>query len=304
LTLAALTITRDAFLRLPRAGLTVIATRWSETRPAGSGINTAIVTGLRAAEAMLEHGVSRRAFQHYARSCADLLGDYRYGVLVRRMMLMGARLFLDPMIDVGKTDPLMYDALFNSVSGHDSYRNIISRSLKPRLVRKVAVRVLRGVRKHRAHRARRMTEITVRQMTERDIDEMMRIDEKITGLPHSAYYQSKAAAYIKRAPESCLVALQRDRVVGFVLGDVRGWEFATELSGWLEIIGIDPEHQGQGISRALMDELCARFRRAGVRVINTMVNWNDGDLIDYFRANGFNPGEYVNLVKPLDEEQG
>jgi flavin-dependent dehydrogenase/ribosomal protein S18 acetylase RimI-like enzyme len=279
------------------------ATGW--LRPfKGKGINTAIVTGLRAAEAMLEHGVSRRAFQHYARACADLLGDYRYGVMVRRMMLMGALLFLDPMIDVGKTDPLMYDALFNSVSGHDSYRNIISRSLKPRLVRKVAVRVLRGVRKHRAHRARRMTEITVRQMTERDIDEMMRIDEKITGLPHSAYYQSKAAAYIKRAPESCLVALQRDRVVGFVLGDVRGWEFATELSGWLEIIGIDPEYQGQGISRALMDELCARFRRAGVRVINTMVNWNDGDLIDYFRANGFNPGEYVNLVKPLDEEQG
>jgi flavin-dependent dehydrogenase/ribosomal protein S18 acetylase RimI-like enzyme len=279
------------------------ATGW--LRPfKGKGINTAIVTGLRAAETMLEHGVSQHAFQHYARACADLLGDYRYGVMVRRMMLMGARLVLDPMIDVGKTDPLMYDALFNSVSGHDSYRNIISRSLKPRLVRKVAVRVWRGVRKHRAHRARRMTKITVRQMTERDIDEMMRIDEKITGLPHSAYYQSKAAAYIKRAPESCLVALQRDRVVGFVLGDVRGWEFATELSGWLEIIGIDPEHQGQGISRALMDELCARFRRAGVRVINTMVNWNDGDLIDYFRANGFNPGEYVNLVKPLDEEQG
>jgi flavin-dependent dehydrogenase/ribosomal protein S18 acetylase RimI-like enzyme len=276
------------------------ATGW--LRPfKGKGINTALITGTRAAQVMLEQGVSAHAFQHYARACADLLGDYRYGVMVRRLMLMGARIFLDPMIDVGKTDPLMYDALFNSVSGHDSYRNIINRSLKPRLVRKVVVRVIRGVRKHRAHRARRMTEINVRQMTERDIDEMMRIDEKITGLPHSAYYQSKAAAYIRRAPDSCLVALARDRVVGFVLGDVRGWEFATELSGWLEIIGVDPEYHGQGVSRALMDELCARFRRAGVRVVNTMVNWNDGDLIDYFRANGFDPGEYVNLVKRLDE---
>jgi hypothetical protein len=35
-----------------------------------------------------------------------------------------------------------------------------------------------------------------------------------------------------------------------------------------------------------------------------MVNWNDGDLIDYFRANGFDHGEYVNLVKRLDEESG
>jgi flavin-dependent dehydrogenase/ribosomal protein S18 acetylase RimI-like enzyme len=278
------------------------ATGW--LRPfKGKGINTAIITGIRAAETMIEHGVSAQAFEHYRRACRDLFGDYRYGVLVRRLMMMGARLFLDPMIDVGKVDPLMYDALFDSVSGHDSYRNIISRSLKPRLVRKVAARAIRGVRRHRAHRARRMPDVTLRRMTVRDIDQVLRLDEKITGKPHAAYYETKAAAYISRAPEYCLVAEHRDRVVGFVLGDVRGWEFATELSGWLEIIGVDPDYHGQGVSRALLDELCEKFRRAGVRVVNTMVNWNDGDLIDYFRANGFDPGEYVNLVKRLDDEK-
>jgi flavin-dependent dehydrogenase/ribosomal protein S18 acetylase RimI-like enzyme len=277
------------------------ATGW--LRPfKGKGINTAIITGIRAAETMLEHGVSERALENYRGACSDLLGDYRYGVLVRRLMLMGARLCLDPMIDVGKVDPLMYDALFDSVSGQDSYRNIISRSLKPRLVRKVAMRVIRGVHRHRAHRARHMQDLNVRRMTVRDIDQVLRLDEKITSKPHAAYYESKAAAYISRAPEYCLVAEHRDRVVGFVLGDVRGWEFATELSGWLEIIGVDPDYQGQGVSRALMDELCEKFRRAGVQLINTMVNWNDGDLIDYFRANGFDRGEYVNLVKSLDEE--
>ncbi|HEY6189306.1 MAG TPA: GNAT family N-acetyltransferase [Pyrinomonadaceae bacterium] len=279
------------------------ATGW--LRPfKGKGINTAIITGIRAAETMLEHGVSARALTNYERACSDLLGDYRYGVLVRRLMLMGARLCLDPMIDVGKVDPVMYDALFDSVSGQDSYRNIISRSLKPRLVRKVAMRMIRGVRRHRARRARHMQDLNVRRMTVRDIDQVLRLDEKITSKPHAAYYESKAAAYIARAPEYCLVAEHRDRVVGFVLGDVRGWEFASELSGWLEIIGVDPDYQGQGVSRALMDELCEKFRRAGVQVVNTMVNWNDGDLIDYFRANGFDRGEYVNLVKSLDEETG
>src|SRR6058998_1215001 len=105
-------------------------------------------------------------------------------------MLMGARLCLDPMIDVGKTDPTMYDALFDSVSGHDSYRNIISRSLKPRVVRKVAMRLLRGRRAHRAHRIRRMKEIAVRKMTVRDIDQVLRLDEKITNQPHAAYFES------------------------------------------------------------------------------------------------------------------
>jgi flavin-dependent dehydrogenase/ribosomal protein S18 acetylase RimI-like enzyme len=278
------------------------ATGW--LRPfKGKGINTAIITGVRAAETMLEHGVSKRALENYRARCQDLLGDYRYGVVVRRLMLMGARFALDPMIDVGKTDPLMYDALFDSVSGHDSYRNIIRRSLKARLVKKVAARVFSGVKRHRARRAKKMSDITVRNMTVRDIDEVLRIDEKITGKPHAAYYETKAASYISRGPDYCLVAVHRDRVVGFVLGDVRGWEFAAELSGWLEVIGVDPEYHGRGVSRALMNELSARFKRAGVTIVNTMVNWNDGDLIDYFSANGFERGEYVNLVKNLADEQ-
>ena len=278
------------------------ATGW--LRPfKGKGINTAIITGIHAASTMLEHGVSQRALEHYRQACSELLGDYRYGVLVRHLMLMGARLCLDPMIDVGKTDPVMYDALFDSVSGHDSYRNIIKRSLKPYLVRKVAARMLRGVRRHRARRAKHMKNLIVRKMTVRDIDGVLRIDEKITGLPHKAYFESKAAAIIKRSPDYCLVAEHQDRIIGFVLGDVRGWEFATELSGWLEIIGIDPDYHGQGVSRALMNELFARFRKAGVKFVNTMVNWNDGGLIDYFRANGFDRGEYVNLVKRLDDEE-
>jgi flavin-dependent dehydrogenase/ribosomal protein S18 acetylase RimI-like enzyme len=276
------------------------ATGW--LRPfKGKGINTAIITGVRAADTMLEHGVSKRGLANYRQACSDLLKDFRYGVIVRRLMLMGARHCLDPMIDVGKTDPLMYDALFDSVSGHDSYRNIIKRSLKPRLVKKVAARMFHGVRRHRARRARQMPDILIRNMTVRDIDQVLRIDEKITGKPHAAYYESKAASYISRGPAYCLVAEHRDRVVGFVLGDVRGWEFAAELSGWMEIIGVDPEYHGQGVSRALMNELFARFKRAGVKVVNTMVNWNDGDLIDYFRAAGFDRGEYVNLVKRFED---
>jgi flavin-dependent dehydrogenase/ribosomal protein S18 acetylase RimI-like enzyme len=277
------------------------ATGW--LRPfKGKGISTAIITGLRAAETMLEHGVSREAGARYARACRDLFGDYAYGVAVRRLMLAGARVFLDPMIDVGKVDPLMYDALFDAVSGHETYRNIIRRSFKPRLVRKVATRVFGGVRRHRAFRARRMKDIKVRRMTVRDIDELLRINEKITGKPHAAYYETKAADYIGRSPTTCLVAEHGGRVVGFVMGDVRGWEFGAKLAGWLEVIGVDPSYHNRGVSSALMDALCESFRRANVSVVNTIVNWNDGDLIDYFRANGFDRGDYVNLVRNLDEQ--
>ena len=145
-----------------------------------------------------------------------------------------------------------------------------------------------------------MKEIVVRRMTVRDIDGVLRIDEKITGRPHAAYYESQCEAYIKRAPDTCLVAEHRGHIVGFCIGDVRGWEFALKLAGWLEVLGVDPAYQKRGVSRMLLDALFAAFRRAGVTVVNTIVDWNDGDLIDYFQAQGFERGEHVNLVRQID----
>ena len=147
-----------------------------------------------------------------------------------------------------------------------------------------------------------MKDLSVRRMTVGDIDEVLRLTESITDKPHAAYYASLCDAYIKRSPDTCLVAEGGGRVVGFLLADVRGWEFGAKLSGWLEVVGVEPAYQGRGVSRALLDELFASFRRANVTVVNTMVNWNDGDLIDYFQSQGFERGEYVNLVRQLDGE--
>lgn len=145
-----------------------------------------------------------------------------------------------------------------------------------------------------------MTDVEVRRMTVRDIDEVLRLNERITGREPAAYYASKCAEYISRSPDTCLVAEQRGRVVGFALGDVRGWESAQKLAGWLEVLGVDPDYQNRGVSGELLDHLFESFRRAGVSAVNTMVDWNDGDLVDYFRANGFERGDLVNLVRRID----
>jgi ribosomal protein S18 acetylase RimI-like enzyme len=87
--------------------------------------------------------------------------------------------------------------------------------------------------------------------------------------------------------------------VGFVLAGVRGWAYGVERHGWVEVIGVAPEWQGRGVSKELLDALIAYFRRAGVASVQTVVNWNQGDLVDFFRSNGFERGEFVNLVKEL-----
>lgn len=141
---------------------------------------------------------------------------------------------------------------------------------------------------------------TIRRMTVRDIDAVMAIDQKITGRPHAAYWESKAAAFIAGEPDACLVAEDAGgRVVGFLLGGTRGWSYGVERHGWLEVMGVDPDAQGKGVSRMLLDALVAYLRGVGVTSIQTVVDWNDGGLVDYFRANGFERGELVSLVKEI-----
>ena len=88
-------------------------------------------------------------------------------------------------------------------------------------------------------------------------------------------------------------------VVGFLLGDIRGWDFGVPLSGWLEILGVDPYWQGKGIGKKLTQAFLEYCKGNGIESVQTMVNWNEGDLIDYFRALGFKRSEYLNLQKKL-----
>ncbi len=137
--------------------------------------------------------------------------------------------------------------------------------------------------------------LTVRRMRVQDAEGVLRIDEKITGSPHEAQWESKIIDHLGRNPLGCLVAEEEGRIVGFILGDIRGWEFGIPKSGWIEIVGVDPEHQGKGVARALIEKLHLYFRNHNVERVMTMVNWNDGGLVSFFRALGFSRSEFIIL---------
>jgi len=107
------------------------ATGWM--RPfKGKGINTAVITGIRAADTIYEHGFSREALESYARGCADLRSDYYYGLTIRFLCRLGRSLGLfDSTLRIAASDPKLREILHSAVSGEDSYRNIFLKLLKP-----------------------------------------------------------------------------------------------------------------------------------------------------------------------------
>ena len=146
--------------------------------------------------------------------------------------------------------------------------------------------------------------LVVRRMRTQDAEAVLRIDEKITGTPHEAQWESRIIERVSNNPLGCLVAEAQGKVVGFIFGDIRGWEFAIPKSGWIEIVGVDPEFQGKGVARALIEKLHLYFTNHNVMRVMTMVNWNDGGLVSFFRALGFERSDFIVLDKGADSGGG
>jgi ribosomal protein S18 acetylase RimI-like enzyme len=142
--------------------------------------------------------------------------------------------------------------------------------------------------------------VTVRRMTPQDAEAVLRINEKITGHPYEAQWESKAIDYVSRNPLGCLVAEADGRVVGFIFGDIRGWEFAIPKSGWIDIVAVDPAWHGRGVARILIERLHLYFRNHNVERVMTMINWNDGGLVGFFRALGFERSDFIVLEKGIE----
>jgi len=99
-----------------------------------------------------------------------------------------------------------------------------------------------------------------------------------------------------KSSQISLVAEMEGGVVGFVLGDISGWEFGVpETIGWIDTIGVEPAYQKKGVATALARALVQNLRSLGVKTIYTLVSWNDWDLLQFFHAMGFSRGDMINL---------
>jgi len=97
----------------------------------GKGVTFAVITGIRAAEAILQQGISERAFnEHYCAANKDITKDLPYGRAMRYFTIFLAHYrLLDPVIRAAKQNPLLQSALFDAVSAHAPYRQVIRQSL-------------------------------------------------------------------------------------------------------------------------------------------------------------------------------
>jgi ribosomal protein S18 acetylase RimI-like enzyme len=143
-------------------------------------------------------------------------------------------------------------------------------------------------------------EVRIRPLDEMDISPIVGIDEKISGHYRPEVWERRIGYYLRRDPDSCVVAEAGGRVVGFMLGEIRSGEFGLEEpTGWIEVLGVDPESRGQSVGRKMAEAMLDYFRTQGAHSVRTLVDDGREELSGFFSSLGFEPASLRPFVRAL-----
>lgn len=150
--------------------------------------------------------------------------------------------------------------------------------------------------------------IRIRRAGADDLAQVVDLDARVTGRAKPDYWQDIYERYGARRLEErfFLIADHGDeppahRILGLIVGEVRGWEFGSEPCGWIFAVSVDPEHRQQRIGEELFREMCNDFRDAGITKVRTMVQRQRTLEMSFFRGEGMVAGPYIQLEMNLDD---
>ncbi len=151
-----------------------------------------------------------------------------------------------------------------------------------------------------------LAEVTIRDLTPDDRDSVIRIDALHSGEPVPEYEREVFKRFLNPVQNNRsvgLVAEEDGRCVGYLLGEIRAFEFGSEACGWIYSVAVEPDHARKKIAARLLLEAKQRFRALGMQRIRTMVRRNDVAVLSFFRAQEFIGGSFVQLELDLMEDE-
>lgn len=142
----------------------------------------------------------------------------------------------------------------------------------------------------------------IRRMTAGDLPQVIDIQNSITRTEATSRWREMLAKHVDSPERGGFVAVEDGQVVGFIIGETKVGGFGAELTGWIEMVGVSPERMGTGIGRALAGRILKHFQDEGVVDVCTAVLWDSGDMLAFFKSQGFERSPFINLLLRLNKD--
>ena len=148
--------------------------------------------------------------------------------------------------------------------------------------------------------------LRVRRVRASDMANVVALDAHVTKLSKPDYWADVFKNYGKQRLNErfFFVAEAPDksdaRLFGFIVGEVRAWEFGSTPCGWVFALSVEPDMRLSGAGSALLDAISVAFKNAGVSQMRTMVARDALLPLKFFRGEGMMAGPYIQLEKDLD----
>jgi ribosomal protein S18 acetylase RimI-like enzyme len=139
--------------------------------------------------------------------------------------------------------------------------------------------------------------IRIRGAEPADLPAIVALDRRITGVAKAGYWQWALAHYAGGPAERIFLVAENDdgTLAGFIIGEVRAWEFGAPPAGWVFAIQVDQNRRLGGVGSRLFTALCDRFRAGGVDRVRTLVDRRDHLILSFFRSLGMTAGPSLEL---------
>lgn len=146
---------------------------------------------------------------------------------------------------------------------------------------------------------RRESRTRIRSMEPEDIDPVLVIDRKISGVRRAVTYTDLITGDLGGVLDLSFVAEVDGQVAGFILARRAYVGEPVMEVGLIQILGVDPDYWRQGIATKLVNVLLERCQSKGLKAVRIMVNERDSQLQGLFQRMGFRRGQLIDYSKTL-----
>lgn len=145
--------------------------------------------------------------------------------------------------------------------------------------------------------------VRVRQARMADLSSIIALDQDNTGTAKPDYWRKLFRHYSADHDGRAFLVAETwpdRRFLGFIIGEVRAWEFNSPPCGWIFALGVTPGARLQHVATRMFEAIGGFFRDAGVTTVRTMIARDDKLVMSFFRSQCMRAGPFIELEMDLD----